>query len=121
MSDMFYKIVILYYDIYLNYDTYIQWLLKASCSHMKINSYYDLWVENEQNTHPVCFTVCPGSSDQFYIVTYYIKWVTTSWTYSTMVQEEPVEGMQRVFMNSRYRLHSIQANILTFLKVFLTE
>ena len=28
-------------------------------------------------------TVCPGSSDPFYIVTYYIKWVTTSWTHST--------------------------------------
>ena len=27
-------------------------------------------------------TVCPGRSDPFYIVTYYIKWVTTSWTYS---------------------------------------
>ena len=26
-------------------------------------------------------TVCPGSSDPFYIVTYYIKWVTTSWIY----------------------------------------
>ena len=26
-------------------------------------------------------TVCPGSSDPFYTVTYYIKWVTTSWTY----------------------------------------
>ena len=25
-------------------------------------------------------TVCPRSSDPFYIVTYYIKWVTTSWT-----------------------------------------
>ena len=27
-------------------------------------------------------TVCPRSSDQFYIVTYYIRWDTTSWTYS---------------------------------------
>ena len=27
-------------------------------------------------------TICPGSSDPFYILTYYIKWVTTSWTYS---------------------------------------
>ena len=27
-------------------------------------------------------TVCPGSSDPFYIVSYYIKWVTTSWTHS---------------------------------------
>ena len=25
-------------------------------------------------------TVCPRSSDPFYIATYYIKWVTTSWT-----------------------------------------
>ena len=28
-------------------------------------------------------TVCPGSSDPFYIVTYYIKWVTISWTHSS--------------------------------------
>ena len=27
-------------------------------------------------------TVCPRSSDPFYVVTYYIKWVTTSWTHS---------------------------------------
>ena len=26
-------------------------------------------------------TVCPRSSDLFYIVIYYIKWVTTSWTH----------------------------------------
>ena len=25
-------------------------------------------------------TVCPGRSDPFYIVSYYIKWVITSWT-----------------------------------------
>ena len=30
---------------------------------------------------PYLHTVCPGSIDPFYIVTYYIKWVTTSWTY----------------------------------------
>ena len=28
------------------------------------------------------YTVCPKSSDPFYIVSYYIKWVTTSGTYS---------------------------------------
>ena len=27
--------------------------------------------------------MCPRSSDPFYIVTYYMKWVTTSWTNST--------------------------------------
>ena len=26
--------------------------------------------------------MCQRSSDQFYILTYYIKWVTTSWTHS---------------------------------------
>ena len=28
-------------------------------------------------------TICPISSDPFYIVTYYIVWVNTSWTHST--------------------------------------
>ena len=28
--------------------------------------------------HITRFTVCPGSSDPFYTVSYYIKWVTTS-------------------------------------------
>ena len=28
-------------------------------------------------------TICPRGSDPFYIVTYYIEWVKTSWTYST--------------------------------------
>ena len=30
-------------------------------------------------------TICSGSSDPFYIVSYYIKWVTTSWTHSTIM------------------------------------
>ena len=29
-------------------------------------------------------TMCPRSSDPFYVVTYSIKWVTTTWTYSTI-------------------------------------
>ena len=29
-------------------------------------------------------TMCPRSSDPYYIVTYYMKRVTTSWTYSTL-------------------------------------
>ena len=28
------------------------------------------------------YTVCPRSSNPFCVVTYYIKWVTTSWTHS---------------------------------------
>ena len=30
-------------------------------------------------------TVCPGSSYPFYIVSYFIKWVTTSWTYGIYI------------------------------------
>ena len=42
-------------------------------------------------------TICPKSSDPFYIVTYYIKWVTTSWTDSinqncTCLQTIPQAG-----------------------------
>ena len=35
------------------------------------------------------YTVCLRSSDPFYVVIYYIKWVTTSWTY-TYVLEWPI-------------------------------
>ena len=31
-------------------------------------------------------TVCPRSKDPFYVVTYSIKWVTTSWTDGICVQ-----------------------------------
>ena len=34
-------------------------------------------------------TVCPGSSDPIDIVTYYIKWVTTSWTHSNLGWIQP--------------------------------
>ena len=30
-------------------------------------------------------TICPRSSDPFYIVSYSVNWVTTSWTYSTIL------------------------------------
>ena len=32
------------------------------------------------------YTVCPRNSDTFYIVSYYKKWVTTSWAYSIDLQ-----------------------------------
>ena len=39
-------------------------------------------------------TVYPRSGDPFYIVSYYIKWVTTSWTHSTI---GPIKGKVRRF------------------------
>ena len=41
-------------------------------------------------------TVCPRSSDPFYIVTYYIKWVTTSWTYIVKKFGQPKELKESV-------------------------
>ena len=32
------------------------------------------------------YTICPGSSHQLFIVSYYIKWVTTSWTHSSFYE-----------------------------------
>ena len=34
----------------------------------------------------IVHTVCPEGSDPFYIVSYYINWVTTSWTHSKSAQ-----------------------------------
>ena len=48
------------------------------CTMFKISKIY--------NVHPIpllIYTVCPRSNCPFYIVRYYIKWVTTSWTHST--------------------------------------
>ena len=44
-------------------------------------------------------TICQRSSDPFYIVPYYTKWVTTSWTHSIESNEQlnpflPVEPLQ---------------------------
>ena len=44
-------------------------------------------------------TVCPRSSDPIYIVTYYISWVTTSWTYS-MRNELPMTTALLVVLDS---------------------
>ena len=38
--------------------------------------------QTEENIEMAIDTACPRSSDPIYIVRYYIKWVTTSWTYS---------------------------------------
>ena len=42
----------------------------------------DLWAHLWQCFKHGTFTVCPRSSYPFYIVSHYIKWVTTSWTHN---------------------------------------
>ena len=41
--------------------------------------------------------VCPRSSDPFYVVTYYLKWVTTSWT----------DGIKTIRERSKYMLATV--------------
>ena len=46
-------------------------------------------------------TICPRSSDPFYKVSYYIKWVTTSWTHST---SQMFSGTYQV-LETKFRIH----------------
>ena len=48
------------------------------------------------------YTVYPGSRDPFYIVTYYKKWVTPSWTYCNMLHIPPL-----VYLVSNWNLNNI--------------
>ena len=45
-----------------------------------INKVLALVYDQLEKSNDMDLTVCPRSSDPFYIVTYYIKWVTTSLT-----------------------------------------
>ena len=42
-------------------------------------------IKTKENTD--LFNVCPRSSDPLYIVSYYIKLGTTSWTYSNILNQ----------------------------------
>ena len=39
----------------------------------------------------IMHTVCPRNSDPFYIITYYINWVTTSWTDGIFISLDKIE------------------------------
>ena len=55
---------------------YFNEFLKPFCLY-NINNFYN---NNNNNNQAVRNTIYPRSSDPFYIVSYCIKWVTTSWT-----------------------------------------
>ena len=83
--------------------TYIRWELRMCCARVKENiSFLNLnkcrkqikltisintcapFSELPSNISTMQCTVCPRGLDTFYIVPYNIKWVKTSWTYSTV-------------------------------------
>ena len=50
----------------------------------------DLYPSHKKNNSLLSLTkstLCPRSCDPFYIVSYYIKWVTTSWAYSIILSK----------------------------------
>ena len=47
-------------------------------------------------------TVCPRGLDLPYIVKYYMKWVTTSWTYSILFQSQGLRMATQLGRNSIY-------------------
>ena len=47
--------------------------------------------ESENSQVFLFVTVCPGSSDTFHVVSYYIKWVTTSWTHGTIITDPCID------------------------------
>ena len=48
--------------------------------------------KKERDTH----TLCPRRSNPFYIVCYYLKWVTTSWTDSTKRMRAGESVLERI-------------------------
>ena len=50
---------------------------------------------------------CPGCNNPFYIVTYYIKWVTTSWTHSMRIEVRDLKVFRKFFIkhNKSFRWH----------------
>ena len=69
----------------------------------------NLWPPIWDSQGTVLYTVCPRSSDQFYILTYYIKWVTTSWTDGIYTNI-----LQTIAFNEQYGLLKSQAFRHTF-------
>ena len=43
-------------------------------------SYYTIYKQMDKSSQSFYISVCPRSRDPIYIVSYYINWVTTSWT-----------------------------------------
>ena len=63
--------------------------------------------------------MCPRRSDPFYVVTYYIKWVTTSWTYIDIEIETQTDIDKKEYFTLVVTLirHFILTIFLTLIKL----
>ena len=63
-----------------------------------------VWTGKSPDTCKISPSICPRSSDPFYALTYYIKWVTTSWTYGTTLSKCKGYGpMNRIRIQKPYQ------------------
>ena len=54
--------------------------------------------------HGNIYTICPGRCDPFYIVSYNIKWITTSWTPSIRSWYKKLDKISEILFNQEYKL-----------------
>ena len=80
-----------------------------------------MWRNHERY---IQYTIFPRSSDPYYIVTYYIKWVTTSWTHSIYIyiciywDRRIVRACQYFpYQNKTIRLEHILGNFIRCISV----
>ena len=59
--------------------------------------------------------MCPKSNHPFYIVSYYITWVITSWTYSTYIEANNSREAEFDLVIMKYQIF---ANFITMLTEF---
>ena len=75
-------------DEHENHGTKCQDLV--GCANVPSDRKNDITLKNtkigNRETEGKTDTICQRSSDPFYVVTYYIKWVTTAWTHC--IQED---------------------------------
>ena len=61
--------------------------------------------------------VCPRSSDPFYVVTYYIKWLTTSWTYRFNIHVKYAKEWRKIMKSqAKYTSFKISGKFFVILK-----
>ena len=73
--------LVLTYKVKMLFENILESLIQVETS---IWTHCEVIVKDRRKTiagHTI-LAVCPRSLDLFYIETYYIKWVKTSWTYS---------------------------------------
>ena len=83
---------------YILYDIYILYIFIIYECLWRLAHFLIVYLLNKNITRllgHIVHTMCPGSSDPFYIVSYYMKWVTTSWAHSIFCHHKKRQKWQK--------------------------